>query len=317
MKGTVKMSVQIEVITPDEIAKVLGIKDFVPVDYESRHRILGEHLGFDASDILAAIRHVPLCARAQAHTASRKRIAKLIAQGTSEMGAFVREDVPAMVSELLLPGGHDVMAEFVGPCVNKLMSASVGVPLDLGDDTLVSRLFSQAMGISKRRRMNSELAELRRVIAHHLPHLSESEVGDRIALCILGTDALRGTLGCSLKALFEEDANPAEYPRTGVPYIDREALKSCPVNGVEQPANTVVRARLDQFERPEFAGERNRFFGYGAHVCLGRKIAVDLWQQVHDCATRSLANVTVTKYRLRRDDVFNIPEKFEIDVAHA
>jgi len=311
------MPVQIDLFTQEEIAKVLGTKDFVPVDYEARHRMLGGHLDFDVSDILAAIRHVPLCARAQAHTASRKRIAKLIAEGTSDMVSFVREDVPAMVSDLLLPGGHDVMAEFVDPCVNKLMSASVGVPIDLGHDTLVSRLFSQAMGISKRRRMNAELAELRRVIAHHLPHLSESEVGDRIALCILGTDALRGTLGCSLKALFEEDANPAEYPRTGVPYIDREALKSCPVNGVDQPAHTVVRARLDQFERPEFAGERNRFFGYGAHVCLGRKIAVDLWQQVHLCATRSLANVTVTKYRLRRDDVFNIPEKFEIEVAHA
>ena len=306
----------IDIISPEGIATVLGSRKFAPVNYANRHRALGDHLGLDVSEIIDAISHIPLCLHGEAHVATRKRIAKLIADSSDDALAFIARDVPEMLRHLLSVGSHDVMAEFVNPCVNQLISTNIGIPLDLSHDTLVSRLFSQATGVSKRRRMNAELADLRKLLSQELPSLTETEIGDRIALCILGTDALRGTLAGSLHAIFTGAEQSAEYPRTGVPYIDRQVLQSCPVDDVTYAPRSIVRARLDQLESSKNTKDRNRFFGYGAHVCLGRKLALRLWEQVQESINAQPIAVSITDYKMRRDDVFCIPETFEIEIRN-
>lgn len=308
------MSGPIPITSAEGVAKVLGSRAFVPVNYAERHRALGAHLGFDVSEIVAAIDHIPLCQHGEAHLASRKRIAKLMAESVGQATDFIDNEVPEMVSRLLSTGPHDVMAEFVNPCVNRLISTNIGIPLELSDDTLVSRIFSQATGVAKRRRMNAELRNLRALIAKELPHLTDTGVGDRLALCILGTDALRGTLGRSLQAVFAGTVHTTTFPRTGVPYIDREVRQACPVDGVVHPAQAILRARLDQLEDSVNPENRNRFFGYGAHVCLGRKIALALWAQVQSSINDNKTAVEITTFKLRRDDVFYNPERFEIEV---
>lgn len=310
------MADPIDIRSFEGIATVLGSRSFVPVNYEERHRAVGDHLGFDVSEIIAAIHHIPLCLRDEAHLRSRKRIATLISQSNADATAFIAGEVPEMLVKLLSVGTHDVMGEFVNPCVNRLISTNIGTTLSLDHTTLISRLFSQTTGISKRRRMNAELAELRLHIQHELPFLTETEVGDRIALCILGTDALRGTLGRSMQAVFAGAPYTAEYPKTGVPYIDRQAAHPCPVDGVTYDADTTLRARLDALESASDPQDRNRFFGYGAHVCLGKKIALHLWAQIQDSILDRQAAVAVTRFTLRRDDVFCVPEEFEIEVTH-
>lgn len=305
------------IYSKEGIATVLGARNFVPIDYAERHRVLGAHLGFDVTQTLNAISHIPLCMHGAPHALSRKRLATLIAQSTDAALGFVRDEVPEMLERLLAKGPHDVMGEFVNPCVNRLISTNVGTSIDLGHDTLVSRLFSPGAGVSKRRRMNAELADLSTRISRELPQLTTTEVWDRVALCILGTDALRGTLGCSLKDAFEGAESTAEYPRTGVPYIDREVLTSCPVDGTTYPEKSTLRAWLAELEESDTVTDRKRFFGYGAHVCLGRRIAMNLWEQVQKSLHEIDATISITKYTLRRDDVFRIPETFEIEVTNA
>lgn len=318
------MSDAVDVRNTDDIALILGAADFAPVPCGDAHRVLGDKFDLDVSEILAVSQHIPLCLRGDTHLAARRRIAEIISGSATETRAEVEREVPAMISALLTPGHHDVMQEFVTPLVNKIIGKTVGFPLQLDEDTLVSRVFSHTIGISKRRRMNTELRELRLAISTKLPHLNDIEIGDRLALCILGSDAMRGTLACSLHAMFQTGlpapSDPTltqTYAKTGVPFIDREALVSVKVEGQERLAGTVFRARLEAFEQSSDPKARNRFFGFGAHTCLGRTLALHVWQQIVSVLKESSVTVTVTKYALRRDDSFHMPQTFKLEVHSA
>lgn len=313
----------VELRGTEDIARLLGSGDFLIVDYANRHRALADHFGLDFSNIIFAIQHVPLCLMGAEHAASRKRIATLMAEGSADAVSFIQNDIAGMVAKLHAPGPHDVMQEFVHPCVNGLLAASTGITSALGHDPVMSQIFSQTAGIAKRKRMNAELGKLRETIASQRPDLNETEIGDRVALFILGTDALKGTLARSIHALYIQSGGKVpttfmeEYPATGVPYIQRLSEVACPFDGVISPENTHFSARLDEFERPENASFRNRFFGYGAHLCLGRKLSVLLWKVIQEAMHDFPAEIDITDYALRKDDVFNIPKTFQIEVKHA
>jgi len=318
------MSDAVNVYDHKDIALILGTASFATVSCSDGHRIIGSHLNLDVTEILAVSQHIPLCLRGDAHLAARRRIAEIISTNAAQTRAVVEREIPAMIGDLLTPGHHDVMREFVTPLVNKLIGETVGVPLLLSEDTLVSRLFSHDIGISKRRRMNAELRELRRAISAELPHLNNIQVGDRLALCILGSDALRGTLACSLHSIFEtgssvpnDPATIETYSKTGVPFIDREVLASVEVEGQDREVGTILRSRLETFEQSDDPRVRNRFFGFGAHTCLGRTLALQVWKQIVNVLDKNSVAVTVTEFALRKDDSFHMPETFKLEVHHA
>ena len=57
-----------------------------------------------------------------------------------------------------------------------------------------------------------------------------------------------------------------------------------------------------------------RFWGFGAHLCLGRKLSLQIWRGITTELLTLAPVVTVTRYGLLRDDVFAIPGTFEIEV---
>ncbi|WP_342071600.1 hypothetical protein [Yoonia algicola] len=316
------MDSPVEVTHPADIARVLGTNAFLPLDYAKLHQQLGAGLGFDVTHILFAIDHIPVCLRGHEHTAARKRIAGLIAKGADGAMSFIRNEMPALIAQLHTAGRHDVMAEFVDPCVSRLICAHAGIEMEIDADTMISRVFSQTIGVAKRKRLNSELGAIRAEIERQQPALNEIEIGDRLALFILGTDALRGTIARSLHFLYEqyhENAVPeilTDYPLTGVPVIGRVQDEVCPFHGQTYAPDTQFKARLDVFENPEHAALRNRFFGYGARLCLGRKLALNLWQHIQENIRDTRPAVSVADFALRKDDLFNVPSVFEIEVAH-
>jgi hypothetical protein len=302
----------------DDIEIVLGKSGFDTVPYAVRHHALGEHLGIDVSEIVKATEAIPLCLRGEAHQTSRRRLAKLIADAAAQADAVVESSIPELLANLFRPGWHDVNSEFINPCVERIIGAHIGVSVQIPDDSLLSRVFSQSIGVAKRKRLNGEIGELRRLMARTVPALTEQEIGDRIALAILGTDALRGTLGQSLKDLIERGASATgdvAPPKTGVPYIDREVLAPTVLSGSKLEAGTVVRAELKAFNGSSSEAHKLRFFGFGPHTCLGRRLSIQLWKKIAETWRQQAADVKIIAYALRRDDVFDIPETFEIEVG--
>ncbi len=313
------MGEPIDVRSPESVSAVLGGVEFEPVRYADRHAEMAQRLGFDVSHIVRATQHVPLCLRGSAHQESRKRLAGLIGARSGAAREVVAAKLPELMTVLLTPGRRDVMDSFVYPLVDALMTAMIDIDVKFEADSMVSRIFSQSIGVSKRRRMNAELGALHDHIRAQKPDLTEDEIGDRVALCILGTDAMRGTLGYSLHRMFTDpnftlETDLSYPPCTGVPYIDREAIKQVQIADEGYQEGDVFRAWLKGFESIEGKAAKQRFFGFGSHTCLGRKLALEIWQMMAAQLHENRIEVDVLAFTKRRDDVFDIPQTFEIEV---
>ncbi|WP_333715056.1 hypothetical protein [Yoonia sp.] len=301
----------------DGIAKVLRDPDFDVVRFGDGHHYIGQYTGIDVSEIVSAFRAVPLSLRGEDHAAARQRLARIVAEAAPQTGAFIEAELPALIDALLQPGRHDVLAEFIIPLSEGFMKANIGAAPAIAPDSMIPRALSATIGIAKRKRLNTEMGALRQHLARALPHLGADEIADRMVLAILGTDALRGTLGQSLHAYFEgapNSADPTAPPRTGVPRIPREVIRDHVIDGKLCPAGHQVKAELKSFNDSDKTHERIRFFGFGAHTCIGRQMSLKLWRRLVEVLDAHAPDVRILAYSLRRDDVFDIPEEFQIEV---
>ncbi|SDY66908.1 hypothetical protein [Citreimonas salinaria] len=308
---------------PSEPSEILRSRHVDVVPYAARVRALSERLGVDFSSTLYAYDTVPLCQQRDAHAAMRRETAELIAARTGALRAAIPGLIDAHCAVLCGPGRVDVMRTVLAPLVSDALSVLVEAPLDPDEDEHVSRVFSQAMGVAKRRKVEDALTGLRARLREALPEAEERVLGLKLALAILGRDAMLGTFACTLHDLVAGlDGAPwsaLDWPdmptRTGVPFVDRVALQDVSVDGEAVDAGGSIRAQLDVYETAADPRDRLAFFGAGAHTCLGRALTLDLWRAFASMLARSGARPRVADYALRRDDVFHIPQTFVLEIA--
>lgn len=305
-----------------EATEVLSSRDFRVFPYIEGYEGLAERLKLDFGSILWTLGHIPLCLDGDDHAAQRADVARLIAERRTEVQARLPALTQAHLAVLHRPGVHDAMAEIVLPCVDGVIDALAGVPLDLPQDALVSRIFSRMMGVARRKRLEAELASVIAQIRAAYPDDPPLRIGSRVALVVLGRDAMIGTLGRSLHAYFvatdgrrlDEVPDGFRLTHTGVPYIDRQARCPTQVGLRDVAKDEALRCLLKSLEDgPE--DDRMRFFGMGGHLCLGRAVALDVFAAMADALARCPMRVAVTDFALREDDVFAFPSTFNIRVS--
>ena len=307
---------------PEISTQILTSRDFDVVDYADRYSALADRLGLDLSNILFALAAIPLCLRGAAHEQQRSQIARMIAARQPETLAALPQIVRRSFAGLHAPGRHDILNEAIIPAVDGTLSVMLQVPLDLTGDVMVSRIFSQAIGVAKRKRLDAELAGLRARFRAGFPDEDAQTTGMRIALTILGRDALIGTLGCTLHDHFAALAGraataracPHMPTRTGVPYIDRTALQTTEVAGAPVQAGETLRVRLDAYETRDTRQDQMKFFGAGAHTCLGRPVSLALWAAVAQEISQIDRPIRVVAFTERKDDVFRLPSEFIVEI---
>lgn len=307
---------------PDDPLEILKSPYLDVVPYAERIQHLSDRLGIDLSATVSVLNVIPLCQSRARHPDMRRVIAAQIAENSDALKAAIPGMVAARMGCLAQPGQVDVMERVVQPLVGDMISALIGVPLVVADSSYISRVFSQSIGVSKRRKLEVELRALHDSLQAAFPEADAVAIGLKMSLAILGRDALMGTLGCSLHHLFagaqgkrlDQVVWPALPTRTGVPYIDRVAL--CPVSVARtmHDAGAVLRADLARLNESDDPRAAMSFFGAGAHLCLGRALALDLWKAMMRWLGGAGTKVSVVHYALRRDDVFHIPETFLVEV---
>lgn len=304
-------------------ADILRSRYLDVVPYAPRVLALSQHLGIDLSATLYALANVPLCQPQDSHPAVRRAAAKLIAERTGTLKAVIPDMIRSRCGVLCVPGHVDVMRQVVEPLVSDTLSIIADMPIDVAEQEHIGRIFSQTLGVAKRRKMNDELSQLIARLRHTFPDADDSIVGLKLALAILGRDAMLGTFGCTLHDLVRKLDGAAwsthDWPdtptRTGVPYIDRIALKDVAVGGCPVDRGGIVRAHLVEYETSSDPRSRLGFFGGGAHLCLGRALALDLWSGLSGFLAQSTARPHLVDFSLRRDDVFHIPESLTLEIT--
>ena len=306
------MAVTLRVVEGAECLRVLTDPAHEVLHFHHRQQALAARLKVDFSDILFLLDHMPLALRSAPHADQRADVARILAERRGPVAAALPALIARHLACLERPGPCDILNEAIKPLVEDMIGLVIQADLAPTTANLVSRVFSELLGVAQRRAMNAELAGLRRQIALAHPGDSELRQGSRLALVVLGRDATIGTLARSLHAHFTAlDGRPVnalplpEVPtHTGVPAVPRESN----VEGEE------LRCRLQAFEGGEPA-DRLRFFGAGPHVCLGRVLALELFKHLSAHLARVTSQVQITDFHLRKDDVFAMPDLFTISVT--
>ncbi|MEO8243416.1 MAG: hypothetical protein ABI832_14005 [bacterium] len=307
------MAARMQVVEGSAAVGILADPAYDVVPYHDRVAALAQRLGLDFSDILYLLDHLPLALRDKPHAEQRADVARLMVERRPNMTKVLPGLVARHLQGLARPGALNLLDDGVKPLVEAVIAELVDADLRSTTANLVSRVFSQAMGVAQRRAMNAELAGLRRQLALAHPGEAGLRQGSRLALVVLGRDALIGTLSRSLHAhlvalngqVLASLTMPEIPTHTGVPYIDRE---------LQADPGQVARCQLRSMEgRP--ADERQRFFGAGPHVCLGRPLSMDLFQQCSAFLATLTTRIAIDSFQLRKDDVFALPAHFTVTVS--
>jgi cytochrome P450 len=294
-----------------------------PPPYVELYGELEERFGLDFSNLRLAFGHIPLCLHGPQHANARKAIAGQLARRRSAVLSTMAERVALHFGCLGQPGQVELMAQAVEPFVADFMGALIAVA-DTGfdADSLISRIFSRGMGIAKRKRAEAEVAAPRaRIEASGVS--DQADVGQKLAMMILGRDALTGTLAYSLRDVLAAGQGmpfaALDWPdlpsSTGVPYIERMAHESAIVEGLTLAPGDRVRIMLRAFGETADPRERAQFFGAGAHTCLGRPIALEAWAAIGLYLRGLPTTVGALDCQARVDDIFAIPARLDLEVC--
>lgn len=313
------------VVEPDRCRELLSAPGLLPAPALEHYRNMPSGLGEAFASVAFAFEHIPLSMHGERHAEARRRASTWIASRHQALHAWAAESLPLHLAPLAQPGRTELMSTVIKPLVRGLFATLVDV--DLPDHLAlddVSLVFDKSIGMSRRMRLEAEMAALEGHLRDRMgPDASDDEVGMRLGLLVIGKDALVGTLAESLSHLFEAHAGqplssivfPKLPQRTAVPFVERIAATALRAGGLDLAEGDRVRIVLQTYGH-EPATEHHRFFGAGAHACLGRPLSVEVWAAMAARLAGLSSRVEVRRYELPLDSyVFNVPGVFEVDVS--
>jgi cytochrome P450 len=288
--------------------------------FEEGYAVLESRYGLAFPNLLFASRYLPLCNNGEAHQRSRRLMAARIAATRGAVSAAL----PGLVERhaaVLRPGEVELMEAFVEPLVTAVTAIITGTRItDLEPTRHVGRIFDRLMGMRLRQRMDEHMAAVRAMIRASAPELSEEEEGVRLAFFVFGQDTVIGTIGGTFHRMLELEpggrldriAFPAVPCETGVPYAERVVTAPFSHGGVDFAAGDLVRLMVQEFAYADDPRDAARLFGLGLHACLGRQLALELWQRITERLCRLALSWHLVGYELRDDFLMFRPTQLKV-----
>jgi len=300
------------VLSADQISAILKSNDFAAADFAEIHRVLGARTGMDCSALIRIFEHTPNAKEGAPHAKCRADLARLLfaeMNATKERTAIVVRD---LVTEICRPGAEvDLVQDLIAPICDALFDGILGAtrPANSQGDVSASQMFDLYLGLNRQRRINQKAEEMLATFAASKTLKTSPDYA--VALSMVGYDSIVGSLGCSLLHVLQQTEGerlcdidfPLELPATGVPYIERFAVRDCVVEGAVIKAGDRVRLYLDA--RTPDQGYDRPYFGKGRHSCIGEEVSTWLWRTVvAELARIPLVCVIESATRRKPDWVF-------------
>lgn len=307
---------------PDLVVEALRDPRVGSVDYVAGARQRGSLTGHPLDNQEFAFHHIPIGWEGPDHAEKRKTIARHMAARRDALEVGLPRLVEQHVDSLDRSGEIDLVPEFLVPLVNDLTGLLIGI--DIGQDlaSKVSPLFDRLLSLRRHTEIDQAIGEARDAIRLQAGDNRDIE-GIGTALWILGYDAQLGTLGESLRLLFEKHSGsrigaipfPDSPPETGVPYAERDAIEDIELGGCAIRKGDRLRIMFQGFSYSERPDRSTRIFGVGAHACLGRPLSLDLWKLMVDRLARIDRTVTFVSAKTRVTDyVFVCPSSLKVRI---
>lgn len=312
------------VVDPDICRELLSTAALYPAPALEHYRNMPPGFGEAFASVAFAFEHIPLSMYGERHAEARRRASTFIAGRHAAIRQWAEHELPLHLKPFERAGRIEVMGEVIKPLVRSLFA--VLVDTDLPDRLAldhVSQVFDKSIGMSRRVQLEADMAQLEAHLRERLGKVEEDELGMRLGLLVVGKDALVGTLAEGLSELFGDNqavaldsiAFPKMPHRTAVPFVERIAAEPVSVAGLELAEGERVRIVLQTYGHGP-ANEHHRYFGAGAHACLGRPMSLELWSAITALLSKLPSRVRVLDYHLPMDSyVFNVPTRFEVEVT--
>jgi cytochrome P450 len=292
------------------------------IDYGNRiRRVRSDEAKLENSLFVA--RFMPLFLEGEAHRERRRDLAKLLGERRSELVKALPSFVANRFGPLSRTGTVDVMNEILVPLLADIGTVILGVDPRRLRVQAISGIFDRLKGLRRIERLDADIGDVRAAIRAELGVDIEEE-GLILTLLVLSHDTLLGTLGGSLRQVFEDAAGkpinqttiPELPPETGVPFVERECREEMTVRGHRLAKGAFVRLIMMGFAYSARPADQGRIFGAGTHTCLGKRLALDVWGSVAGKLAELGQTIDVVEYAPRTsDNVFACPSVLRVKVS--
>ncbi len=309
---------------PDLIETIQKMPAFRVVDQSGEIERIKSRLSLDLSHTARVFDHMPVNVEGTEHAERRRRMARILARRTEDaLARFERLARRLCAEHLGRPGTVELIADLFEPLILELAQALSGIALNRRRDFLSpTQIFDKSLGLSRRRILNDEIGALRSNARDAMP---EEEADTAVALAILGSDTILGSLALSF--IERVSSNPGSplcnidwadrLTRTAVPFIERQAVETVRFGKVEVRPGEMIRLYLDSLCAEDIAS-RDGFFGTGRHTCPGRAVAQQAWRILGTVLASLPHLVRIDGHKLREADcMFLFPREIRVTVHAA
>lgn len=272
--------------------------------------------GADLANLLWIATVNPLLNEGETHLRARRELANWIAERRGDIASKLPELVSSEFGKLLIAGEVEVMSECVLPFVGRLQSELLGLRRPLKMSPLVGTyVFDRFSGLSNLLRCNAQIGEFRAEIeSQNLPIATSTALN----LWVLGGDSLASSLGASLHHLFLDACQAGSnsydfsrpYPSTGVAAAERICVGSLELG--ESKVLQGERLRLYMQGMNANIGSGVHVFGAGPHSCLGKVIALDVWNALAKCLKAMSRVPKHVEAEFHNSSIFHMPKNLKV-----
>jgi cytochrome P450 len=312
------------IVGPRQCEAILVSPHVEVAPYRSTYeRMAAEDRNFAFNNLIFAFQYLPLCINGEEHRLVRRQVAEFLGARKAIAEAAAPNIVERWLAVLQAHRKVELMGEVIKPMVKQFVATLTGIEAAHLIQSS-STIFDRMMGAKRRRNLDDEIGAIRACIRKTLGADSTLDhEGVRLALFILGNDALAGTFGESLYQLLRHHPNSKlseiDYPvfplETSVAFAERFVTEPFQLEGVNFREGERLRIMLQSFAYSAEAADRARIFGAGIHTCLGRQVSLELWSVFTRNLSRIEASVEILDYALRDDDyIFTHPAKLMVRV---
>ena len=314
------------VTDPTQVLELLRNPHLVCKEIVEPIRKVSERFGDSFPNTEFLVRHMPLMNEGEQHLAMRKRMAAYLSARRLPMQEPMQQIVDEKLAPLANAGEHELLNSCLLPLVRAFFTEMVQsteiVPFR---QLTITRVFDRFLGLSALRQIEAEVSELRAIMARNCSDAVAAGDEDMlIELFTLGRDSLLATISESLAVTFAANVGKKfadiEFPdhpnETGVAIAERMAEEPIVIGGVTIPVGDWVRLYLHSLNYSERADLQKLVFGVGAHTCIGRQLALDLWPMITARLAELPWTLAATDRAYLRNQTFTMPANVTVRLAN-
>ena len=280
---------------------------------EERYAIRLPHLHWASSAL-------PLLANGAHLQQVRRPLAKHLS-GEKKGPRAWRDRVAGLIAAALAePRRLDAFRQLLLPIVNTIFDDITGITVGY-EPLSLTKIFDRFASFRQIVDLEGKVAALRQKFSER--DISGETEGMLVSLVMLGSDSLLSSLSESFLGLLTSRRGhrldePQEIPPrliSGVAIAERIVAAPIDFGGVRFATGDRVRMYFQGFNALESESERIGFFGTGAHACLGRALAMDVWSLVVAETARSPRTVAAVQSEYDRGVVFVMPKYITVELA--